>query len=645
MSFIVAEIGVNHNGDLELAKKLVDEAILCKVDAVKFQTFHTNLLVTKDAPKANYQIENTKNNDTQNDMLKELELSDENFKELKSYCDTKKIKFISTPFDIPSVNLLNDIGVDIFKIGSGDITNFQLLKKVASTNKPIILSTGMSSMIEIEHALNYLRKFTNNKITLLHCLSSYPADLKDINLSCISTMKSLGVPVGFSDHTQSLTIGGLAVTLGASIIEKHFTLDNNLCGPDHKASLNPEHMKIYVQNIRESEIIYGNGVKSCAKSEENTKLVARRSLITTRDIFENEIINNEDLISLRPNTGIGADKLEDVIGKQVNKFIPKDTLLNESYFVKDSQTVYVVGTGYMAKEYVKSLLKLNKNIIVIGNTKKTCEDFEKLFNINVISGGFEQYKFREEPNFVIIATPIDSLINHMKIAISNNAKNILVEKPAGLDYNELNDVLKLADKTNIRVAYNRRFHASVLKAKEIIKNDGGVTSFKFDFTELVDRIDFKKFSKDVLNKWIISMSSHLIDLAFFLVGKNVIFDNIAQFGKLAWHKYSIYSGSGTCDNIPFVFNANWNSAGRWKLEINTKNNLLLFCPLEKLQITKRNCLNPEPVIIDTSDELEIKHGVYLQTKCFLEDPNNENLLSLKEQYDNIKNIYNVIGGY
>jgi N-acetylneuraminate synthase len=649
--FIIAEIGVNHNGSLKQAKKLIDSAITCNIDAVKFQTFHTKLLVTSDAPKAEYQKNN--NEESQADMLQELELTDENFKELKLYCDEKKIEFISTPFDIPSVELLNNLNVNIFKIGSGDITNFQLLKKVALTGKPIILSTGLSTNIEIEKTLNYLRKYNSN-IMLLHCLSSYPAKIEDVNLSCITSMKNkFNIPIGFSDHTQSVDIGGLAVMLGASVIEKHFTLDNNLSGPDHKASMNPENMKIYVNKIREAELILGTGVKQCKNSEENTKLVARRSLAVNKDLLENHILTEEDIISLRPNTGIPSDKIEDIIGKKLNTNLSKNTLLQYKFLERNcvAGMICLVGTGYMAVEYTKALINLNRMFFVIGNTEKGCEKFREQFNnIRVLSGGLENVdkKLLKSCYSIIIASPINLLEKHLSISVECNIKNILVEKPAGLDLGKLKEISNLAKEKsiNIVVGYNRRFYASVIKAKEMIGKDGGVKYFRFDFSELVNRIDFTKFKEDVLNKWIISMSSHVIDTAFYLVGGIPETMSCFHNGTIEWHRNSMFIGDGmTTNGVPFNYCSNFIGLGRWGLELTTNNHIIIFKPFEILQVINRHQMNPEIITLDTSNEIEIKNGILLQTKCFLENSTSKDLLKLEEQCFNIENIYNKIAGY
>ena len=241
MVYILAEVGVNHNGSLDIAYKLIDLAIKSGANGVKFQTFNSDKLAVPNAKKAEYQKVNTKNDDSQLSMLKKLELSYEDFSKLSAYCNDKNIEFISTPFDLESAEFLNSINVDTFKIGSGDLTNFPLLKKVASFKKKIILSTGMGSLEEVENSVNYLKKNGCEELVLLHCVSCYPTQNEDLNLKCIQTMKNkFNIDVGFSDHTIDFKASLYAVCLGANYIEKHYTIDKEMEGPDHKASLNPE---------------------------------------------------------------------------------------------------------------------------------------------------------------------------------------------------------------------------------------------------------------------------------------------------------------------------------------------------------------------------------------------------------------------
>ncbi len=328
-TFIIAEIGVNHNGNIDTAIKLIDIAQKSGANAVKFQTFNSDKLVTKDASKAKYQIDNTNSNDSQYNMLKKLELSFDQYIIIKKYCDKLNIEFISTPFDIDSVDFLNKLNVNRFKIGSGDLTNYQLLKSIALTNKPIILSTGMSNLNEVEKSINYLKKYTNADITVLHCISSYPTALEDCNLLAIKTMANkLNLPIGFSDHTLGYEAAIIAITLGAKCIEKHFTIDKNMEGPDHKASLSPEELKLYVKKIRETEIMLGDGVKQCKISEIDTRNLVRRSVAINKNMSENDIIQENDIICLRPESGISAIHFEDIIGKKINKNIKKYSILS-----------------------------------------------------------------------------------------------------------------------------------------------------------------------------------------------------------------------------------------------------------------------------------------------------------------------------
>lgn len=316
MVYILAEVGVNHNGSLDIAYELIDIAIKSGANGVKFQTFNSDKLATPNAEKAEYQKKNTKNDDTQLSMLKKLELSYNDFIKISEYCIEKKIEFISTPFDLESAEFLNSINVHTFKIGSGDLTNFPLLKKVASFKKKTILSTGMGSMEEVENSVNYLKKNGCEELVLLHCVSCYPTQNEDLNLKCIQTMKNkFNIDVGFSDHTIDFKASLYAICLGANYIEKHYTLDKEMEGPDHKASLNPEELNKFVSLIRECEIIIGDGVKKCRDAELNTKSIARRSLYFSRSMKKGDIISEDDLIPLRPNSGVCASHFEEFIGK------------------------------------------------------------------------------------------------------------------------------------------------------------------------------------------------------------------------------------------------------------------------------------------------------------------------------------------
>jgi len=282
--FIIAEAGVNHNGSVELAKKLIDAAKDAGADAVKFQTFKAESVVVKDAQKAEYQKETT-GEGSQYVMIKKLELAEEDFRELADYAEKKDIMFLSSPFDKDSVDLLHELDVPAFKVGSGEITNLPLLRYIAKKGKPIILSTGMSTLGEIEEALDVIRSEGVEDIILLHCVSNYPARIEDVNLRAMGTLKqAFKLPVGFSDHTLGITAPIAAVALGACVIEKHFTLDRNLPGPDHRASLEPDELKEMVKAIREVEKALGNGIKKPTKEEEKIKKVAGRSIVAKVDI-------------------------------------------------------------------------------------------------------------------------------------------------------------------------------------------------------------------------------------------------------------------------------------------------------------------------------------------------------------------------
>lgn len=323
--FIIAEAGVNHNGDIKLAKKLVDMALYAGADAVKFQTFKSEKLVTGYAEMAKYQKDNIGTEDSQFNMLKKLELSYNEFEELKKYCESKGIIFMSTPFDAESADFLNSIGLEGFKISSGDLTNIPLLQHIAGFNKPIILSSGMAVLGEIEEAVMSLKNKGMNDIAVLHCTSNYPAALESVNLRAMNTIKdSFNIIGGYSDHTEGITIPIAAAALGANIIEKHFTLDKNMEGPDHKASLEPEELKKMIEGIRNVEISLGSGIKIFSESEISTMQVARKSIVACRDIKKGERIGLEDLEYKRPGNGLSPKYYKELIGKKVAIDINKD---------------------------------------------------------------------------------------------------------------------------------------------------------------------------------------------------------------------------------------------------------------------------------------------------------------------------------
>ena len=326
--FIIAEAGVNHNGNVDLAKKLIDVAKKAEVDAVKFQTFKTEEVVTQSAGKAEYQKVTTEE-ESQFEMIKRLELTEKDFAELFACAQKKEILLLSTPFDEGSVDLLDELGVPAFKIGSGEITNFPLLKHIARKGKSIILSTGMSTLGEIEEALEVIREEGVEDIILLHCVTSYPARLEDMNLKAMETLRhTFKLPVGLSDHTLGITIPIAAVALGACVIEKHFTLDKNLPGPDHRASLEPEELKQMVKAIRDVEKALGNGIKRPTKDEEENKRVIRRSIVAKVDIPKGAVITEELLDVKRPGTGIEPKYIEKIAGAKTKVSIRKDEVVD-----------------------------------------------------------------------------------------------------------------------------------------------------------------------------------------------------------------------------------------------------------------------------------------------------------------------------
>jgi N,N'-diacetyllegionaminate synthase len=319
---IIAEAGVNHNGNIQIAKKLIDVAVDAGVDYVKFQTFKAESLVSKSAKKAEYQSININDgDDSQYTMLKNLELSHNDHLELMSYCSERNINFFSTAFDVDGVKYLNDLGLSFFKIPSGEITNYPYLKAVALCGKPVIMSTGMCSEKEIENALSVLIKFGLKKemLSILHCNTQYPTPMRDVNLKAMLSIKNkFQVNVGYSDHTLGIEVPIAAVALGAQIIEKHFTLDRTLPGPDHVASLEPHELKEMVKTIRNIELaIEGDGEKVPSESEMKNIVIARKSIHLNRKLPKGHIITDEDLISLRPGDGVSPMEWENIIGKKL----------------------------------------------------------------------------------------------------------------------------------------------------------------------------------------------------------------------------------------------------------------------------------------------------------------------------------------
>jgi len=328
--FIIAEAGVNHNGDIELAKQLIDVAVEAKVDAVKFQTWKTELLVSKDAKMADYQMENTGVVESQYDMLKKLELSFNEFRELKKYCDRKNILFLSTPDEEESADFLNSLQ-DIFKIGSAELTNIPFLRHIASFKKEIILSTGMGTMDEIDIAVRTLLQagIIKNQITLLHVTTQYPTPMTEVNLMAMLTIRDrYGLKVGYSDHTMGTEVPIAAVALGAKLIEKHFTLNRNMVGPDHQASLNPEELKYMVVSIRNIEKALGDGNKMPSASELKNKEVVRKCIVALCDIDSNTTLSTGNIGLRRITGGIPSIEWDNVLGQKVNKDFKEGDLIS-----------------------------------------------------------------------------------------------------------------------------------------------------------------------------------------------------------------------------------------------------------------------------------------------------------------------------
>lgn len=319
--FIIAEAGVNHNGDISIAKKLIDAAASSGVDAVKFQTWKTELITTTKAKQAEYQVENTGVQESQFEMLKKLELSYDDFRELKEYADHKNILFLSTPDEISSANFLLELQ-DIFKIGSGELTNIPFLKHIGSFNKRIILSTGMGTLGEIETALSVLINSGTpiSKITLLHATTQYPTPFSEVNLNAMLTLKkAFNVAIGYSDHTMGIEIPIAATALGAEVIEKHFTLSRQMEGPDHKASLEPDELKNMVSSIRNIEISLGDGIKTPQKSEISNIEVVRKSIVALTPISKGAIFTEENVTTKRTGAGISSSLWNEIIGLTASK--------------------------------------------------------------------------------------------------------------------------------------------------------------------------------------------------------------------------------------------------------------------------------------------------------------------------------------
>ena len=325
---IIAEAGVNHNGSFELAKKMVDAAKVAGVDYVKFQTFNPNNLVSKYAEKAEYQKETTGSDETQLQMLQKLTLTEDNFLSLRDYCREVGIGFISTPFDLDSIDFLETFDMDFWKVPSGEVTNLPYLEAIAKTKRKVVMSTGMCDMNEIQDAIEVLEKNGTTEITLLHCNTQYPTPYEHVNLKAMNSIKdALHKEVGYSDHTQGIEVPIAAVAMGATVIEKHFTLDKNMEGPDHKASLNPSELQQMVVAIRNIEQAIGNGLKEPSSSEMANKAVARKSIVASRSIKQGEVFSEENLTTKRPGTGISPMKWYEVIGKVASRDFSEDEII------------------------------------------------------------------------------------------------------------------------------------------------------------------------------------------------------------------------------------------------------------------------------------------------------------------------------
>ena len=328
-TYIIAEIGVNHNGDLKLAKNMIGEAMKAGADAVKFQTFTAENLVSIGTPKVEYQKNTTSKSETHYEMIQKLELSRENHVVLKDYCDKLGIDFLSTPYDVESVQFLDQLGVKYFKTASADIVDAPLQSAIARTMKPAIISVGMANLGEIEKLINLYYEIGNKNIILLHCVSNYPCSDKSLNLKVMNTLSNcFQIPIGFSDHSVGSEASVIAIAYGSKIIEKHFTLDKNLDGPDHKASSTPDEFQSLVLSVRRAENMLGDGQKKCQDEEYMMSEVSRKSIVLAKNIQKGDIITSDHLIMKRPGTGLSADLLPLIIGCKVNEHLEKDTILN-----------------------------------------------------------------------------------------------------------------------------------------------------------------------------------------------------------------------------------------------------------------------------------------------------------------------------
>lgn len=325
---IIAEAGVNYNGSLDLAYKMVDAAKKAGADIVKFQTGIPEKVMSRFAEKADYQKKTTGEHESQLEMVRKLMLKLDDFIPLKKYCEDREIKFLSTPFDLSSIDFLDELGCNMWKIPSGEITNLPYLLRIAKTNKQVIMSTGMSTLEDVAAALDVLKKNGSGEVTLLHCTTEYPAPFSDVNLKAMNTLREqFHCKVGYSDHTLGIEIPIAAVAMGATVIEKHFTLDRNMKGPDHKASLEPNELSAMVKAIRNIELALGTEVKKPSASEKKNMTIARKSIIAARNIKAGEILTEENLTTKRPGNGISPMKWFDVIGTKATKDFAEDELI------------------------------------------------------------------------------------------------------------------------------------------------------------------------------------------------------------------------------------------------------------------------------------------------------------------------------
>ena len=333
--FIIAEAGVNHNGDIRLAYRLIDAAKQAGVDAIKFQTFKTEKIVTKNAGTADYQKNNMAGEQSQFDMIKRLELSYDDFRQLQQYCHKIGLCFLSTPDEVDSLDfLVDELQIPIIKIGSGEVNNLRFLKQIAAKNKPMILSTGMSTLAEVETALATLQAVSTAPVTLLHCTTNYPCPMDQVNLSALLTLKAaFKTAVGYSDHTLGIEVPTAAAALGATVIEKHFTLDKNMSGPDHIASLDPVELSQMVSAIRHIELAMGDGLKRPNAAEQKIKALVRKRLVVNRDLPQGHVLSDQDLDFKRADAGLFVEHADLVIGKKLLYAIQADTALHWNHLM------------------------------------------------------------------------------------------------------------------------------------------------------------------------------------------------------------------------------------------------------------------------------------------------------------------------